>query len=112
MNFYQTATSKFTSPKNPKIGMRSTFRLPLDEDYILNPPPASSKHNSRPIYSFLEKPVNSVKKQEVFSCTKLSPFMQDLYKFEDVYSKVNVKFNSTNKEMKETPRGLKDFQSS
>jgi hypothetical protein len=36
--------------------------------------------------------------------------MQDLYKFEDVYSKVNVKFNSTNKEIKETPRGLKTFE--
>lgn len=36
--------------------------------------------------------------------------MQDLYKFEDVYSKVNVKFNSTNKEVKNTPRGLKYFE--
>jgi len=36
MDMYKTASSKFKSPKN--IGVRSTFRLPLDEDYIINPP--------------------------------------------------------------------------
>jgi len=36
--------------------------------------------------------------------------MSDLYKFEDVYSKVNVKFASIPKEIQETPRGLKEFR--
>lgn len=36
--------------------------------------------------------------------------MTDLYKFDDVYSRSNVKFNSNNKDIKETPRGLKMFR--
>lgn len=90
------------------IGMKSSFRLPLDEDYIINPPLSSSQMQRNKVFS-LEKPVVQAKRQEVFSCTKLSPFMQDLYKFEDVYSKQNVKFNSSSKVVKETPRGIKNF---
>ena len=57
----------------------------------------------------MEKPPAGPKRQEVFSCAKLSPFMQELYKFEDVYSKANVKFNSSAKQVNETPRALKYF---
>ena len=103
-NFYKATSSQFKSPKH--IGLKSTFKIPLDEEYIINPP--LTQQNAKRS-SFLEKPITSMKRQEVFSCTKLSPFMQDLYKFEDVYSKANVRFNSSNKELRETPRALKQY---
>ena len=46
----------------------------------------------------------------MFSCTKLSPFMGDLYKFSEVQSNTNVKFCSSSKVIKDTPRGLKRFK--
>lgn len=53
-DMFRTGTSLLKSP-----GARRAFKLPLDEDCLINPPKAPPKRN---LYSFLDRPKPTIKR--------------------------------------------------